>query len=104
MFIDFMCYVSITVVYSYGYYQAMLIPIDATKFCYSLVDYFILLVTNTDQTPYLFLPLCAYTKTERNNRTPEHILNDTVSKTIFCCIYVFLNYLFTYYMSFTEIQ
>ena len=42
----------------------------------------------TDETPYLFLPLYAYIKTECKNRTPEHILNDTVSKKIFCYIYV----------------
>ena len=42
----------------------------------------------TDETPYLFLPLYAYIKTECKNRTPEHILDDTVSKKFFCYIYV----------------
>ena len=42
----------------------------------------------TDETPYLFLPLYAYIKTECKNRTPDHILNDTVSKNFFCYIYV----------------
>ena len=36
IFTDFMCYVSITVLYSFSYFQAMLVPIDTTKFCYSL--------------------------------------------------------------------
>ena len=36
IFIDFMCYVSITVLYSFSYFQAMLVAIDTMKFCYSL--------------------------------------------------------------------
>ena len=37
----------------------------------------------TDETPYLFLPSYDYIKTECKNRTPEHILNDTVGTKFF---------------------
>ena len=92
MFIDFMCYVSITVLYSFSYFQAMLVAIDTTKFCYSLFPRRLFhLSCNT----YWWLMkrlicfyLCMPILKQCKNRTPEHILKDNLSKYIFCYIYV----------------
>ena len=68
-------HVSITVLYFFHYFQAMLAPINTKKFCYTFFHvYYFIFSGNKYRWNALFVFIfVAYNKTECENRTPEHI-------------------------------
>ena len=68
-------HVSITVLYSFSYFQAKLAPINTKKFCYSFfqVYYFIFCCNKYRRNALFVFIFVVYNKAECENRTPEHI-------------------------------